>query len=150
LVEYATDGIRFEDSDTRFNNYALGNVTVQRCSGNGVWTTSGQYALVTLNNFQLWTNSMGLSANGPVTLVGGQAMGNSAYGIYGNNAVFAGDRHDRDSQCKYGHLRAERFGNADQLCRDKQSRGWCGQLPRQPAIVRMHAVAQQRLGIERI
>jgi hypothetical protein len=87
LVEYATDGIRFEDSDTRFNNYALGNVTVQRCSGNGVWTTSGQYALVTLNNFQLWTNSMGLSANGPVTLVGGQAMGNSAYGIYGNNAV---------------------------------------------------------------
>src|SRR6266568_5310662 len=88
VVEYATDGIRFEDSDTRFNNYALGNVTVQRCSGNGVWTTSGQYASVTLNNFQLWTNSTGLSASGPVTLVGGQAVGNSGNGIYGNGAVF--------------------------------------------------------------
>jgi hypothetical protein len=87
VVEYATDGIRFEDNDTRFNNYALGNVTVQRCSGNGVWTTGGQYASVTLNNFQLWTNSFGLYANGPVTLVGGQVTGNSGYGIYGYNAI---------------------------------------------------------------
>ena len=62
-------------------------MTVQRCSGNGVWTTSGQYASVTLNNFLLWTNSTGLSANGPVTLVGGQAVGNGSYGIYGNNAT---------------------------------------------------------------
>lgn len=87
VVEYATDGVRCEDSDTRFNSYALGNVTVQRCSGNGVWTTSGQFALVTLNNFQLWTNSYGLNANGPVTLVGGQAVGNAGYGVYGYNAT---------------------------------------------------------------
>ena len=39
VVEYANDGIRFENSDTRFNNYALGNVTVQRCSNRGVYVT---------------------------------------------------------------------------------------------------------------
>jgi hypothetical protein len=89
VVEYASDGMRFEDSDTRFNNYALGNVTVQRCSGNGVWTTSGQYASVTLNNFQLWTNSTGLNANGPVTLNGGQSAGNGSYGVLGNSATLA-------------------------------------------------------------
>jgi hypothetical protein len=56
LVDYAIDGIRFENSDTRFNNYGLGSVTVQRCSSRGVYVTSGQYAAVTLNNFTLWTN----------------------------------------------------------------------------------------------
>jgi hypothetical protein len=81
VVEYAIEGIRFEDNDTRFNNYALGNVTVERCSGDGVWTASGQYASVTLNNFQLWTNVTGLSDNGIVTLVGGQVVGNSGNGI---------------------------------------------------------------------
>lgn len=85
VVSYAVDGVRFEDTDTRFKNYALGNVTVQRCSGNGVWTASGQYAAVTLNNFQLWTNATGLSANGPVTMAGGHAVGNSGPGIYGSN-----------------------------------------------------------------
>jgi hypothetical protein len=89
VVEYAVDGIRFEKSDTRFNNYALGNVTVQRCSGNGVWTASGQYAAVTLNNFNLWTNSTGLYANGPVTLLGGQLVGNSGYGFLGYSPTLA-------------------------------------------------------------
>ena len=87
VVEYAVDGVRFEDGDTRFNSYSLGNVTVQRCSGSGVWTTSGQFAAVTLNNFQLWTNGTGLSANGPVTLVGGQVVGNIGHGISGNSAT---------------------------------------------------------------
>ncbi len=82
VVEYASDGIRFEDSDTRFNSYALGNVTVQRCSSRGVYVTSGQYASVTLNNFQLWTNSTGLQSDGgPVTLVGGLVTGNLGAGI---------------------------------------------------------------------
>ncbi len=90
VVEYAVDGIRFEKSDTRFNNYMLGNVTVQRCSGNGVWTTSGQYAAVTLNNFQLWTNSTGLQSDGgPVTLMGGQVTGNTGNGINMNGALTA-------------------------------------------------------------
>ena len=38
VVEYAGDGIRFEDNDTRFNNYSFGNVTVQRCASRGVVT----------------------------------------------------------------------------------------------------------------
>jgi hypothetical protein len=90
VVEYATEGVRFESADTRFNNYALGNVTVERCSGDGVWTTSGQYAEpVVLNNFQLWTNGTGLTAVGPVTLMGGQVVGNSGRGISAYAAVTA-------------------------------------------------------------
>ncbi len=89
LVEYAVDGIRFEDTDTRFNSYALNDVTVQRCSGNGVWTTSGEYAQVTLNNFLLWTNATGLNANGPVTVAGGQVKGNTGYGVNANSGPFA-------------------------------------------------------------
>lgn len=91
VVEDAVEGIRFESADTRFNNYNLGNVTVENCSGDGVWTTSGQYAQVTLNNFQLWTNGTGLNANGPVTMVGGQAMGNGGDGLYlAGNQLFTG------------------------------------------------------------
>ena len=53
VVEYAAEGIRFEDTDTRFETYALSDVTVRFCTGNGLWTTSGQYAqTMTLNNFR--------------------------------------------------------------------------------------------------
>ena len=91
VVEYAIDGIRFEDSDTRFNNYALGNVTVQRCSNRGVYVNGGQYAAVTLNNFQLWTNSTGLQSDGgPVTLNGGQVSGNTGAGISCGTLVATG------------------------------------------------------------
>ena len=82
VVEYAVDGIRFENNDTLGNNYVLGNVTVQRCSNRGVYVTSGQSAQVTLNNFTVWTNSTGLQSDGgPVTLVGGLVQGNSGTGI---------------------------------------------------------------------
>ncbi|MEK6537116.1 MAG: right-handed parallel beta-helix repeat-containing protein, partial [Actinomycetota bacterium] len=86
VIEYAVDGLRLEDTDTRFAVYSLANVTVQRCSGNGVFTTSGQNAqMVVLNNFQLGTNATGLTANGPTTLNGGQVVGNTGYGIFVNN-----------------------------------------------------------------
>ena len=88
VVEFATEGVRFESADTRFNTYALGNVTVQRCSGDGVWTTSGQYAQpVVLNNFQLLYNQTGVNATGPVTLIGGLVRNNTGYGIIASYAT---------------------------------------------------------------
>ena len=90
VVEFATEGIRFEATDTRFNTYSLGNVTVQRCSGDGVWTTSGQYAQpVVLNNFQLLYNQTGLNASGPVTLVGGLVKNNNGTGINAGAVLLA-------------------------------------------------------------
>jgi hypothetical protein len=88
-VEYAVEGMRFEDPDTRFNAYTLSDVTVQRCTGNGVWTTSGQYVQpVVLNNFQLLNNvGQGLYAAGPVEFRGGRAEGNNGWGILGNNLL---------------------------------------------------------------
>jgi hypothetical protein len=86
VVEYAVDGLRFEDADTRFNSYALGNVTVQRCTGNGVFVNSGGFVMpVVLSNFQLLTNATGLSAQGPAEVRGGRAEGNSSYGLYASS-----------------------------------------------------------------
>ena len=90
VVEYAVEGIRFEDTDTRFSSYTLSDVTVQRCTGNGVFTTGGTYVVpVVLNNFQLLTNGTGLNANGPVEFRGGRAEGNNANGIVANNTALA-------------------------------------------------------------
>jgi hypothetical protein len=90
VVEYAVDGIRFEATDTRFATYSLGDVTVQRCSGSGVWTAGGQQVVpLVLNNFQFLTNTTGLSANGPTTLVGGRVVGNTSYGISASTALLA-------------------------------------------------------------
>ena len=87
VVEYAVEGIRFEDTDTRFNSYALADSTVQRCSGNGVFVTSGSYLLpVVLDNFQLLANGTGLSAQGPAEFRGGRAEGNNGYGLYSYNS----------------------------------------------------------------
>ncbi|WP_367871729.1 right-handed parallel beta-helix repeat-containing protein [Luteolibacter sp. Populi] len=81
-VEFASQGIRFESTDTRFSSYALSGVTVQRCSGNGVWTTSGQYALpVLLDDFTLIGNGTGLRAEGPVTMQGGEIRNSTSYGV---------------------------------------------------------------------
>jgi hypothetical protein len=83
VVEYAVEGIRFEDADTRFDTYSLSAVTVRRCSSNGVWTTSGQYAQpVVLNNFLIQANATGISANGPVTVHGGEVRENTSTGVY--------------------------------------------------------------------
>ena len=90
VVEYAVEGIRFEDTDTRFNSYTLEDSTVQRCSGNGVFVTSGSYVLpVVLNNFQLLANGTGLSANGPAEFRGGRAEGNNSYGLYSYSSSLA-------------------------------------------------------------
>jgi len=88
VVEYAGDGIRFEDTDTRWDSYSISDLTIRRCSGNGIWTTSGQYAQpITLNNIHLMFNSVGLTANGPVTLTGGQVANNTGIGISGSAAM---------------------------------------------------------------
>jgi hypothetical protein len=82
VVEFASEGIRFESTDTRFNTYALAGVTVQRCTGNGVWTTSGQFAQpLLMNDFQLIGNAVGLRAEGPVTLTGGEIKNSASFGI---------------------------------------------------------------------
>ncbi len=84
VVEYAVEGIRFEDGDTRFNSYTLEDGTVQRCSGNGVEGSSGDYVQpMVLSNFQLLTNNgAGLSTRGPVEFRGGRVEGNTGDGLY--------------------------------------------------------------------
>jgi hypothetical protein len=92
VVEYAVEGIRFEDTDTRFDIYSLSGVTVRRCSGNGVWTTSGQYAQpVVLNNFLISTNATGIRANGPVTVNGGEIRENTGNGAYAYRTMLVMD-----------------------------------------------------------
>jgi hypothetical protein len=83
VVEYAAEGIRFEDTDTRFETYALSDTTVRYCSGNGIWTTSGQYAQpVVLDNFTVLGNSTGVRADGPMTMTGGEVRQNTSTGVY--------------------------------------------------------------------
>jgi parallel beta-helix repeat protein len=83
VLEYAAEGIRFEDTDTRFETYALSDVTVRYCTGNGVWTTSGQYAQpVVLNDFKVIGCGTGLRAEGPVTMTGGEISNSTGDGFY--------------------------------------------------------------------
>ena len=88
VVEFAVDGVRFESTDTRFNTYSLSGVTVRWCSGNGVWTTSGQYTQpVLLNNFKFLGNAVGVSANGPLTMAGGEVKSSAGTGITASSAA---------------------------------------------------------------
>ncbi|MCB1134143.1 MAG: right-handed parallel beta-helix repeat-containing protein, partial [Verrucomicrobiae bacterium] len=83
VIEYAAEGIRFEDTDTRFETYALSDTTVRYCTGYGIWTTSGQYAQpVVLDNFTVLGNSTGVRAEGPVTMTGGEVRQNTSTGVY--------------------------------------------------------------------
>ena len=84
VVEDAVEGIRFECQDTRLSTYALTNVTVQGCRGDGVWTTSGQYAQpVLLNNFQIQNNGgYGINGNGALVLNGCTVSGNGRDGVW--------------------------------------------------------------------
>ncbi|HEY9173064.1 MAG TPA: immunoglobulin domain-containing protein [Verrucomicrobiae bacterium] len=84
VVENGVEGIRFEDTDTRFNSYTLENSTVQRCNGNGVTVSGGSYVVpVVLSNFQLLNNSgAGLYAQGAAEFRGGRVEGNSGNGLY--------------------------------------------------------------------
>jgi hypothetical protein len=83
VVEYAAEGIRFEDADTRFETYALSEVTVRYCTGNGLWTTSGQYAQpVVLSGFGVIGCGTGLRAEGPVTMNGGSVSHSGGDGFY--------------------------------------------------------------------
>lgn len=88
VVEAAAEGIRFEDADTRFETYALSDVTVRYCTGNGLWTTSGQYAQpVALDTFKVIGCGTGLRAEGPVTMTGGELRNSSGYGANASAAL---------------------------------------------------------------
>ncbi|MCP5533181.1 MAG: right-handed parallel beta-helix repeat-containing protein [Akkermansiaceae bacterium] len=92
-IEYAVQGIRFEDTDTRFDTYSLSNVTVRACSDYGIWTGSGADAEpVVLTNFQITQNEAGIYANGPLVMAGGTVNNNEGIGVTGQltDLVFDG------------------------------------------------------------